>query len=70
MNRQPATLHDYQKRAVNFIKTKKKCAVFLNIGFGKTLTSLTAIQELKEAWSHQQSPCHCTESCCIVNVAE
>ena len=49
MKRQSAILHDYQKRAVNFIKTKKKCAVFLNIGFGKTLTSLTAIQELKEA---------------------
>ena len=49
MKRIEANLYDYQKRAINFIKTKKKCALFLNMGFGKTVISLTAIQELKAA---------------------
>ena len=39
-------LHSYQKRAVNFILEKKKCALFLDMGLGKTATTLTAINLL------------------------
>lgn len=41
-------LHNYQKRAVEFIKDKKKCALYLDMGLGKTATTLTAIKELLE----------------------
>ena len=39
-------LHDYQKRAVEFIVRKKRCALFLDMGLGKTITALTAASEL------------------------
>lgn len=39
-------LHEYQKRAVSFIKEKEKCALYLDMGLGKTITTLTAIKEL------------------------
>ena len=41
-----ATLRKPQKKAVKFIKKKKRCALFMKMGAGKTLASLTAIQEL------------------------
>jgi hypothetical protein len=39
-------LHNYQNTALEFIKEKKKCALFLDMGMGKTATSLTAISFL------------------------
>ena len=42
-------LHEYQERAVEWIKTHKSCALFLEMGLGKTVSTLTAIAELKEA---------------------
>jgi SNF2 family DNA or RNA helicase len=39
-------LHKYQQKAVNFIKDKKKCALYLGMGLGKTSISLSAIDEL------------------------
>jgi SNF2 family DNA or RNA helicase len=39
-------LHNYQKRAVKFIKDNRKCALFLDMGLGKTASTLTAISEL------------------------
>jgi len=39
-------LHPYQKRAVNFILEKRNVALFLDLGLGKTVTTLTAIEEL------------------------
>ncbi len=39
-------LHDYQKYSVNFIIEHPVVAVFLNCGLGKTVTSLTAINDL------------------------
>ena len=39
-------LHDYQNRAVRHIHDKPKSALFLDMGLGKTVSTLTAIEEL------------------------
>lgn len=41
-----SNLHHYQERAVSHIIEKHKCALFLDLGLGKTITTLTAIEEL------------------------
>jgi len=38
-------LHDYQNRAIEFIKSKKRCGLFLGMGLGKTTASLTAMSD-------------------------
>lgn len=44
MNR--TNLHDYQRRAVDFIINRKRCALFLDMGLGKTATTLTAVSDM------------------------
>ena len=39
-------LHDYQERGVSHIIDHEYCALFLTMGLGKTVTTLTAIKEL------------------------
>lgn len=39
--------HDYQKVAKNFILDRASSGLFLDMGLGKTVTTLTAIEELK-----------------------
>lgn len=39
-------LHDYQVRGVDHIIENEYCALFLDMGLGKTVTTLTAIKEL------------------------
>jgi SNF2 family DNA or RNA helicase len=39
-------LHDYQTKAVDFIKIKKRCMLMLAMGLGKTASSLTAMADL------------------------
>lgn len=39
-------LHGYQKEAVQFIKDTPNCALWLDMGLGKTVSTLTAISEL------------------------
>ena len=39
-------LHNYQEYAVNFIKEHKTAALLLDMGLGKTITTLTAINDL------------------------
>ena len=39
-------LHDYQKYAVKFIEEHKIAALLLDMGLGKTITTLTAINNL------------------------
>ena len=39
-------LHDYQTRAIDFIKTEKRCGLFLGLGMGKTVTTLTAASDI------------------------
>jgi SNF2 family DNA or RNA helicase len=43
-------LHDYQHRSVEFIKTTPKCALFVDLGLGKTITTLTAIKDLTDSF--------------------
>lgn len=43
-----AKLHDYQEYCVDFIMTHDSSALLLDMGLGKTLTTLTAIQEMKD----------------------
>ncbi len=38
--------HDYQKYAIDYIKTHPITALFLDMGLGKTVTTLTAIRDL------------------------
>lgn len=38
--------HPYQKRAAEFVVEHKACGLFLEMGLGKTVTTLTAIDEL------------------------
>ena len=42
------TPHAYQKRAIDFIIDTPKCALFLDMGLGKSVITLTAIQQLME----------------------
>lgn len=39
--------HDYQKHCIDKIITTKKLGLFLDMGLGKTITTLTAVKELK-----------------------
>lgn len=39
-------MHAYQERAVQFILEHKRCALWLDMGLGKTVSTLTAIDEL------------------------
>ena len=41
-----ANLHDYQKYGVEYIITHPITALFLDLGLGKTIITLTAIDEL------------------------
>lgn len=41
-----SNLHEYQVRGVNHIIDNEYCALFLDMGLGKTVTTLTAIKEL------------------------
>lgn len=40
-------MHGYQNAAVEFIKDTKRCALFIDMGLGKTVSVLTAIRELQ-----------------------
>ena len=40
--------HAYQERATQFIIDNRYCALFLDMGLGKTVATLTALQQLKE----------------------
>ena len=46
---QPIQLHDYQIVAKNFLLQHPKAGLFLDVGFGKTLTTLSALMELGNA---------------------
>jgi SNF2 family DNA or RNA helicase len=39
-------LHEYQERAIQFIKDKKRCMLILSMGLGKTTSTLTAMSDL------------------------
>lgn len=39
--------HNYQLTAINHVINVPKCGLFLDMGLGKTVSTLTAIKELK-----------------------
>jgi SNF2 family DNA or RNA helicase len=44
-------LHHYQQRAIDFILERKRCALWLDLGLGKTVTTLTAIVDLLDSFA-------------------
>lgn len=42
-----ANMHDYQTHSVDFIKTHRSCALWLDMGLGKTVSTATAIADLQ-----------------------
>jgi len=47
----PNHLHPYQLKAVNFILSREHCALWLGLGLGKTVITLTALEELINSMS-------------------
>jgi len=43
-------LHSYQRRAVSFIQDRRRCGLFLDMGLGKTTSTLTAINDLRDSF--------------------
>lgn len=41
--------HEYQKKAIEFIRANREAALFLDMGLGKTVITLTAIREMVDA---------------------
>ena len=39
-------LHEYQRRTVDFIKTRRRCGLALEMGLGKSVSTLTATADL------------------------
>lgn len=44
-------LHGYQENAVGFIKEQRRCQLFLDMGLGKTISTLTAITDLIDGFA-------------------
>jgi len=44
-------LHNYQNKGIEFFKTQKRCALFLDMGMGKTTTTLTAVSDLIDGFA-------------------
>lgn len=44
-------LHPYQVRAVDFIKERQRCGLFLDMGLGKSVSTLTAALDLIQSFS-------------------
>jgi len=44
-------LHKYQERAIEFIKEKKRCGLLLDMGLGKSVSTLTAISDLQDGFA-------------------
>lgn len=42
--------HNYQKTAISFIKMRDRCALFLDMGLGKTVSTLTALYDLENGY--------------------
>ena len=44
-------LHEYQRKGVEFIKDKKRVFMLLDLGLGKTVTTLTAVSDLLDSFT-------------------
>ncbi len=45
------SLHSYQQKAVDFIKSQESCALWVDMGLGKTVTTLTAVADLMDSFT-------------------
>lgn len=43
-------LHDYQLRAIDYIKNKRRCMLGLEMGLGKSISTLTAVSDLSDSF--------------------
>jgi SNF2 family DNA or RNA helicase len=48
ISRTRSELRGYQRAAVQFIKDTKKCALFIDMGLGKSVSVLTAVRDLQQ----------------------
>lgn len=48
------TPHDYQRRAIRWIIEKPRCALFAEMGLGKTVVTLTALKSLRDDFEVQR----------------
>jgi hypothetical protein len=46
--RQRSDLYRYQRHAVDFVKSRKNCALWVDMGLGKTVSTLTAFADLQD----------------------
>jgi len=44
-------LHQYQLHAINFIKNEKRCLLAISMGLGKTISTLTAVNDLIDSFT-------------------
>lgn len=44
-------LHEYQNKTIEFILEKKRCALWLFMGAGKTTSTLTAVSDLRDSFA-------------------
>lgn len=44
----PADLHDYQRQAITFIHEHPRCALWIDLGLGKTVATLSALSDLAD----------------------
>lgn len=49
--RSRSDLHEYQRRAVDFIGERKRCALWLDMGLGKSVITLTAVSDLIDGFA-------------------
>ena len=61
-------LHSYQERGVKHILDNEFCALFLDMGLGKSVTTLTAIKELLDGYNIER-PSNRSEEGCSGNMA-
>lgn len=49
-----ADLYSYQRHAVDFVKARRNCALWVEMGLGKTVSTLTAFSDLQESFDAHQ----------------
>lgn len=45
-----ADLYSYQRHAIDFVKARRNCALWVDMGLGKTVSTLTAFNDLRESF--------------------
>lgn len=50
----PTDLHNYQHKAIDFVMREKRCMLALDMGLGKTVSTLTAVCDLLDGFAIQK----------------